>query len=62
MKIRLKKEMSDSEKLQINKTNLTIKDSAIKININVLSNENLFGNNLFHMGQVSFVTFILLQM
>ena len=62
MKIRLKKEMSDSEKLQIKKTNLTIKDSAIKININVLSNENLFGNNLFHMSLVSFVTFILLQM
>lgn len=47
--IKLNNEISVSEILQKNNTNLTKKDSVRKINTKVLSKENLVGNNLFHM-------------
>lgn len=49
VKIKLKIEVSVSEILQKNNMSLTTNERTRKIKTNVLSNENLLGNNLFHM-------------
>jgi len=47
--IKLKNELSASEKLQKKNTNLTVNESIRKVKDKAFSNENLFGNNLSHM-------------